>query len=129
MTALTNYAESQVIKWLMTTASVTRPTTWFVALHTADPTETGAVAELSGNGYARQSAAFTEDTNGLVDNDADITFGPNTGSNWGSVTHVSIWDTVTAGNCLFKGALSSPVTINVNDSFKFAAGALDCSVD
>jgi hypothetical protein len=129
MTALSNYAESQVIKWLMTNASVTRPTTWFVALHTADPGETGATAELSGNGYARQAATFTEDTNGLVDNDSDVTFGPNTGSNWGNVTHVSVWDTVSAGNCLAKGALSSPVTINVNDSLKLAAGSLDISVD
>ena len=129
MTALTNYAESQVIKWLMTNAAITRPSAWYVALHTADPTETGAVGELSGNGYARQSATFTEDTNGLVDNDADVVFGPNTGSNWGLVSHVSVWDALTTGNCLFKGALSSSVTININDSLKIAAGALDLSVD
>ena len=129
MTALTNYAESQVIKWLMTNGAVTRPTAWYVALHTADPGEVGSTGELSGNGYARQSATFTEDTNGLVDNDADITFGPNTGSNWGLVSHVSVWDALTTGNCLFKGALSSSVTINVTDSLKIAAGALDLSVD
>lgn len=129
MTALSNYAESQTIKWLMTAAAVTRPAAWYVALHTADPTETGTVAELSGNGYARQSATFTEDTNGLVDNDADITFGPNTAVNWGTVTHISIWDSLTTGNCLAKGALSSSVAINVNDSLKIAAGALDVSID
>jgi hypothetical protein len=129
MTALSNYAESQVIKWLMTAAAVSRPTAWFVALHTADPGEDGSVGELSGNGYARQSATFTEDTNGLVDNDADITFGPNTGVNWGDVTHVSVWTAVSSGQCLYKGALSSPVTINVNDSLRFAAGQLDCSID
>ena len=129
MTALTNYAESQVIKWLMTNGAVTRPSAWYVALHTADPGEVGSTGELSGNGYARQSATFAEDTNGLVDNDADITFGPNTGSNWGLVSHVSVWDALTTGNCLFKGALSSSVTINVNDSLKIAAGALDLSVD
>lgn len=129
MTALTNYAESLAIKWLLTGVAVTRPTSWFVALHTADPTETGATGELSGNGYARQSAAFTEDTNGLVDNDSDIVFGPNTGSNWGTVTHVSIWDAVSGGNCLFKGALTSSVAIAVNDSLRFPAGTLDASLD
>jgi hypothetical protein len=129
MTALSNYAESLVIRWLFDDVAVTRPTSWFVALHTADPGETGATGELSGNGYARQSATFTEDTNGLVDNDADITFGPNTGSNWGLVSHVSVWDAVSVGNCLAKGALSSSVTINVNDSLKIAAGALDVSID
>ena len=129
MTAFTNYAESAVIKWLMTNAAVTRPTSWFVALHTADPTETGAVGELSGNGYARQSAVFSEDTNGLVDNDGIITFGPCTTVNWGNVTHISVWDAVSAGNCLAKGPLSSAVTININDSLTIAAGALDVSVD
>jgi hypothetical protein len=129
MTALSNYAESLVIRWLFDDVAVTRPTSWYVALHTADPGETGATGELSGNGYARQSATFTEDTNGLVDNDADITFGPNTTTNWGNVTHVSVWDAVSGGNCLAKGALSSSVTINVNDSLKIASGALDISVD
>ena len=68
---------------------------------------------------------------GVGDGDAarSATFGPNTGSNWGLVSHVSVWDALTTGNCLFKGALSSSVTINVNDSLKIAAGALDLSVD
>jgi hypothetical protein len=129
MTALANYAESLLIRWLMDDVAITRPTAWYVALHTGDPTEVGNVAELSGNGYARQAATFTEDTNGLVDNDADINFGPNTSVNWGSVSHVSVWDAVTAGNCLYKGALASPVIINVNDSLKLAAGNLDLSLD
>jgi hypothetical protein len=129
MSALSNYAESLAIRWLFDDVAVTRPTAWYVALHTADPGETGATGELSGNGYARQSATFTEDTNGLVDNDAIITFGPNTTTNWGTVSHVSVWDALTTGNCLAKGALSSSVTINVNDSLQIAAGALDISLD
>jgi hypothetical protein len=129
MTALSNFAESLAIRWLFDDVAVTRPTTWFVALHTADPGETGATGELSGNGYARQSATFTEDTNGLVDNDADINFGPNITTPWGTVTHVSVWDASSAGNCLAKGALSSSVAIAVNDSLKIAAGALDISLD
>jgi hypothetical protein len=127
MTALTNHGESQVIKWAFTDDSVTRPSAWYVALHTADPTEVGNVGEVSGNGYARQSAVFNEDTNGLVDNDSDIVFGPNTTSNWGDITHVSIWDAASGGNCWMKGALSSPVTIQVGDSFRFPAGDLDLS--
>jgi hypothetical protein len=129
MTALSNFAESLAIRWLFDDVAVTRPTAWYVALHTADPTETGGTGELSGNGYARQSATFTEDTNGLVDNDGVITFGPNTTTNWGTVSHISVWDALTTGNCLAKGALSSSVTINVNDSLQIAAGALDISLD
>ena len=112
------------IKWLMTAAAVTRPTAWYVALHTADPGETGATGELVGNGYARQSAAFTSNGDGTVDNDATITFGPNTTTNWGTVTHVSVWTASSGGNCLYKGALAASKTVNVGDSLDIAAAAL-----
>ena len=127
MTAFSNYAEDLIMNWIMRNTG-TAPTTWFVALHTADPGETGATAELSGNGYARQSVTFNASSGGLVDNTAELTFGPNITTNWGAVTHVSVWSAVTAGNCLMYGALSASVTINVNDTLKFAAGTLDLSV-
>lgn len=131
MTALTDFGESLAIRYLFDDVGVSRPPAWFVALHTADPTETGSTGEVSttANGYSRVAATFTEDTNGLVDNDALLTFGPNTGTAWGTITHISVWDAVTSGNCLVKGALSSSVAIAVNDSLTIAAGALDISLD
>lgn len=129
MSAFTNYAEDLVLNWLFTAGAATRPTSWFAALHTGDPTETGAIAELSGNGYARQSVTFNAAASGLVDNTAELTFGPNTSSNWGSVSHVSVWTLVSGGNCLIKGALNSAVVINVNDSLRIPAGQLDLSLD
>jgi hypothetical protein len=128
MTAFTNYAETLVMTWLFTASAATRPTTWFTALHTADPTEVGNVGELSGNGYARQSTAFTIAAN-EASNTATLTFGPNTGSNWGTVSHVSVWDAVSTGNCLAYGALSSSVVIAVGDSLTIAAGALDITLN
>jgi hypothetical protein len=128
MTAFTNYAENLVMTWLFTASAATRPTAWYVALHTADPTEVGNVGELTGNGYARQSATWTIASN-EASNTGTLTFGPNTTTNWGSVSHVSVWDAVSAGNCLAKGALSSSVTINVGDSLTIAAGALDITLD
>ena len=70
MTAFSNFLENKILLHVLANTSYTSPSTVYLGLHTADPTETGAVGELSGNGYARQSATFTEDTNGLVDNDA-----------------------------------------------------------
>lgn len=129
MTAFSNFAETLVLTWIFTNGAATRPTAWYVALHTADPTEVGNVGELSGNGYARQAVTFTAPASGATDNTALLTFGPNTTTNWGSVSHLSVWDAVTAGNCLAKGALSSAVTINVGDSLTIAAGALDITLD
>jgi hypothetical protein len=129
MTAFSNYAENLVLNWAFTNGAATRPTAWHVALHTADPTEVGNVGELSGNGYARQSTTFNTSSSGLVDNVGTLTFGPNTAVNWGTVSHVSVWDSSTSGNCLAKGTLSSSVVINVGDSLTIAAGALDISLD
>lgn len=129
MTALADYAEDLVLAWLLTTGAATRPTTWYVALHDGDPGEPGNQDELVGDGYSRQSVTFDAPSGGATENTAQLTFGPATGAGWGSVTHVSIWDASTAGNCLYKGPLSSPVTINAGDSLVFAAGNLDVSID
>jgi hypothetical protein len=120
-TALTNYGENLVLNWAFTNGAATRPTTWFIALHTADPTEAGSVGELSGNGYARQSATFSV-AGDTASNTSSVTFGPNTTSGWGSVSHTSIWDAVSGGNCLVKSTLSLPVTMSVGDSLVIAAG-------
>lgn len=125
MSAKSNYAETLALKYLLTTDSVTRPTAWYVALHTGAPGEDGTNAELAGNGYARKAVAFTV-TDDAADNDAEIAFGPATGD-WGSVSHFSLWDASSGGNCLYQGALDTARTINTDDELKVAAGALAIS--
>lgn len=129
MSALSNYAENLVLDWLLTEESVSRPSAWYVALHTGDPGEAGSANELSGNGYARQAVTFAVAADGATENEDQLTFGPNTDSNWGTVSHVSVWDNETSGNCLFKGALSSSVSINVGDSLVIGAGNLQITLD
>ena len=125
MADLSNYAENLLIQWLMTTNSVTRPTAWYLALHTGDPGETGASNEVSGSGYARQQATFAG-SNDTVDNDATETFTAS-GGNWGAITHMSIWDALTTGNCLWKGTCTNR-TINDGDSYQFAAADIDLTI-
>ncbi len=127
MTDFSNYSEAEIMKYLFTAESMgTRPTTWYVALHTADPTEDGSVAEVTDAGYARESVAFTR-TLGEVDNDAAVTFGVAVVAY--TVTHVSVWDAVTAGNCLAKGALNLAKLIAIGESADFAAAELIINVD
>lgn len=124
MTDLTDHAENLLLDWLMTGDAATRPTSWYVALHTSAPSDASpSTGELSGNGYARQSATFTV-TDDTASNSADITFGPNTTSDWGTVTHASVWDAVSGGNCLWHGALDTSRAVVVSDEFKIAAGNL-----
>lgn len=132
MTAFTDNAENLLLNFLfraVTNSPISAPSAWYVGLHTADPTESGTTAELSGNGYARKSVTFAAPSGGAVTNTADLVFGPNTTSAWGTVSHISVWDALTSGNALMKGALSASVPVAVNDSLKIAAGALSLQVD
>jgi len=76
----------------------------FVALHTADPGDTGASNEVAGGSYARQQADFTAASSGALENVANIDFTsmPST-----TVVAWSIWDNVSAGNCLQTGWFST----------------------
>jgi hypothetical protein len=128
MSAITNYLETEWMKYAFTnTAMGTRPTAWYVALHTADPGETGATAEVSGSSYARQSTTFTQTVN-EVENDAPISFPTVTGSPY-TVTHVSVWDAVSGGNCLYKGALTVSKALAVGEAGNFAIGELILNID
>ena len=63
-------------------------------------------------------------TQGETDNVAAITF-PAATANWGTVTHVALFDAATSGNMLMYSALDSSVIVNSSDTFEFAAGALN----
>jgi hypothetical protein len=122
------YLQNRVLQATLQGDVFTWPTAMFVGLHTADPTASTATAlttEVTGNGYLRQAATFTEpDGSYLTFNTADITFGPANPNAWGAITFISIWDAASSGNLLYYGALSSTVTINALDSFLLASGGL-----
>lgn len=121
MTDLTDYGENQCA------ANFAAVATLHVALHTADPGETGASNELAvANGYARIPAAFTA-TGSSADNDADVVFGPAT-DNLGTVTHLSIWDALSGGNCWWKGPLDSSVSWP-NGTITLDAGTIVATFD
>jgi hypothetical protein len=125
--AKTNSAENKVLTWLLTPDSVARPSGRYVGLHTGDPGEDADQSELSGDGYARIVATFAV-TGSTAENDAAITFGPATAP-WGTVSHFSVWDAVTGGNPIYKGALTTPRAVGTSDRIAFDVGALEISED
>lgn len=132
MTAFTNYAEDLLLDWAFTTDSVTRPTAWYVALHTADPGETGATAEVvvgTDADYVRKSVTFASAVSGQSLSSGAVSWTANAGASTYVVTHVSIWDASTAGNCLMKGELLVPVTQNASDTFTIPIGDLVAALD
>lgn len=125
MSALSDHAEKLVLDWLMTTGTATRPSAWFVALYTAAPSDSGGGTEVSGSGYSRKSASFNAASSpgGTTSNNAVISWTA-AGGNYGTVTHVGIFDASTGGNLLWHGSLSTPKTVNDGDTIQFSSGNL-----
>src|SRR3972149_3873072 len=129
---MSDYLEVELRKHIFRTGSFTKPTQLHVSLHTADPTDAGTGAEVSGGSYARVQrdpldANWTaaSATDGLTDNAADLVY-PTPTANWGTVTHQACLDATSGGNMLIYGALTTAKTINNGDPApKFVAGALD----
>jgi hypothetical protein len=141
MSALSDYLENKLVDAICRGVAFSSPANVFIALHTANPTDAGTGAEVSGGAYARVSLAATTanfsgtqgagtttastGTGGQITNNVAITFTAPSGGNWGTVTHFSMRDQITGGNLLMYGALSTPRTINSGDAApSFAAGSL-----
>lgn len=130
MPGLSNYAEDLVLDWLFTTTSVTRPTTWFVALYTVAPSEGGGGTEVSGGSYARQSVTFTVSGTAPTQaaNSTAVEFPTATGS-WGTVVAAAIFDASTSGNMLAYADLTTSKTIDSGDVLRFNASTLVITLD
>lgn len=125
MSALSDHAEKLVLDWLMTTGAATRPTAWYIALYTAAPSDAGGGTEVSGSGYSRQTVTFAAAATpgGTTDNTGAVSFTAS-GGNWGTITHVGIFDASTTGNLLWHGSLSASRVVNDGDTLSFAIGAV-----
>lgn len=134
MANATDYLEDQIVKHIFRTGSFTKPTSLYVALYTAAPSDSGGGTEVTATGYARVAVnpldanwAATSGTNGLTSNVAAISFGTwTTGPT--TVTHFAILDASTSGNMLVWGALTTSKTVNANDSFSIPANQLTVTV-
>lgn len=108
---------------------------FYVSLHTADPTETGTQtsSEAAYTGYARvavarSGAGWTVSGNN-VSNTAAVTFGACTAGS-SSVTHFGIGTDISgAGNLILKGALTATLAISAGITPSFAIGELDVNLD
>lgn len=122
MSEMSDYLENALIDATLRNTPYTSPTTVYVALHTADPTDAGTGTEVSGGSYARTLVTFGAPSGGVSSNSADVTFSPATAS-WGTVTHIGIWDSGTTGggNLLYHTPLDSSKTIDTGDIFKITA--------
>lgn len=147
--SLSNYLANKLIDFTMRGQTFTAPTTVWVALATTTGSPAACGTEVAYTGYARvsvatslanfsgtQSAGSTAVSSGTnsgtgltFSNNATITFGaPTSGPN--TVVEFCVFDASTAGNLLFRAALTTSKTINSGDAApSFAISALSGTVN
>lgn len=126
MSALSNYAEKLLLDWMMTAGSATRPTAWYVALYTAAPSDSGGGTEVTGSGYSRQSITFdaAATPGGTTSNNNLVSFTAS-GGDFGTVSHIGIFDASTSGNLLWHGAMTASKSVSDGETLEFSVGNID----
>ena len=125
--SFSNYLETELLDHVFANNAYTSPSAVYVSLHTANPDEDASGAEVSGGGYVRQAGSFTVSGN-TATTSAAIEY-PTATADYGTVTHVGIWDAESSGNMLAYAALTASKTISTGDVFRIPTGDLDITLD
>lgn len=125
--SMTDYLEEKLLKHCANIAAFTAPSALYLALHTADPGDTGSASEASGGSYARQLVAFTWNAGASrLDSTASLTF---TNMPSGTFTHASVKDASSGGNTLMVGVFTSAQTLSSGQSLIVTSGDVRWSMD
>jgi hypothetical protein len=112
--SISNYAELKILEHTTGKTAWTIPTNVYVKLHTADAGEAGTTSAATET--TRKVAAWATAASGSIATSATL--------EWTNVaatetySHWSLWDDVSAGNCLWTGALSSSAAVTAGDTFQ-----------
>ena len=115
------YLDNAMLNAILLGVAYTSPVSIAVALYTASPGPGGGGSEVTAGGYARTAATFGSPSNGVISNNASVTF-PQATAAWGTIVAFALFDD--SGNMLWYGNLTASKTINTGDQLTFAAGGL-----
>ena len=135
MAQATNYMETEVLSGLLNgTAIQLSAAKPYIALLTSAPDENGVATEVAGGGYARVQIGgtgqgnFSNNGEGVAVNDAEFRWNDCT-TDWGTITHVGLFDEATNGQMLIYGTLQQPIVLETGDIFKVPANGFTISID
>jgi hypothetical protein len=137
MGSLTDYAESIVLGHVLGTTAYSHVATTYLALVTADPSDTADAAFMAANevatadtGYERQAITWNAASSRTITNNGAITFTQSGGTGFGTVHGVCIMDSGTegAGNVL-AWAVVDEKAVGVGETYTVATTALSVVVD
>ena len=109
-------ATNLINQWLNMLRGVafTAPSAIYIKLHTGDPSAAGSANASVVT--TRQAATFSAASAGAIalNNSPAFTM---TGTE--TITHISLWDNVSAGNCLWTAQLTTPKSVVNTDTLTF----------
>lgn len=124
------YAQSnRLLDYNFGGTSYTLPAKYWLALSTTAMQQDGTgCTEPTGNGYARvgidnNKTTFSVAADGLLKNNIQVQFPESTGA-WGTVTHIAIFDSKTAGNLLYYDALAESRIIETQTTLMFMSNTI-----
>jgi hypothetical protein len=115
--SISNYAELKLLDHVTGRAAFTIPSNVYLKLHTGDPGEdatNNAATETT-----RKVAAWSAASSGAIATSATVEW--TNVSTTETYTHWSMWDASTAGNALWKGALSASAAVTAGDTFQITS--------
>lgn len=130
------YFEDQILGFFAHTNVAAAPSTLYMALLSALPTDGATVTETDYASYARKSmapgsifgTAPTGNSPAVLANAAAITFATATGNSSLNVVGWAIFDASTGGNLIAYGPVGTPAIVTNTSTPNFAIGALTISV-
>lgn len=102
--------------------------TYYLALFTAAPGETGGGTEVSGASYARQQVTFGAPSGGVMKSSAAIEF-PTAAESWGTAAAWGLFDAPSGGNLVWYGSITTPKELLAGDIYRISSGNLTLTMD
>lgn len=123
--SISNYLETVLLDLVFNATAYSGQSTVYVKLHIGDPGEAGTSNAAAHT--TRASVTFAAASGGSIASDGAASFTSMAASE--TISHISIWDNSTAGNCLWTGALTASKAVNTGDNFTIASGSLTVALD
>lgn len=125
MAGLSTYLANLFLNHFRGTNIGTAPAAVYVGLHTADPTDAGTTGEVTTTirVAGRVAVTFAAPSSKVITSNADADFGNAAGGS-GTITHFSIWDAASGGNCLGTAAVTASKAWVTGQGVKFPSGSL-----
>lgn len=125
---LSDFIELEMLDHILGIGSYSPPSTVYLALSQADPTDDASgLSEPSNGAYGRKAITFSTASTRTITQSGSVVFNTSTAS-WGTVTHWALMDTLTGGNMMACGQFSSATYVDTGTTLSVDAEQISVTV-